>query len=161
MSEYKPIPVSEAQRIADQYEKPIVIILAFDRAHGLLHTTTFGQDAQDKDWAAQGGEIATRALGGGVDEKSNYQDYRLEEFAKVTTLRPVDEYHEDFGTVLWWHLPIQEPPYVGGGPGAGARNRYGDPTECQSAHDKGWLTHFSLLPDQDLLKATDGAEVHH
>lgn len=31
----------------------------------------------------------------------------------AATLRPLDEYHEDFGTVLWWRLPITEPPYVG------------------------------------------------
>ena len=27
--------------------------------------------------------------------------------------RPIDEYHEDMGTVLWWKFPIEEPPYVG------------------------------------------------
>ena len=27
--------------------------------------------------------------------------------------RPLDEYHEDLGPVLWWTLPVREPPYVG------------------------------------------------
>jgi hypothetical protein len=27
--------------------------------------------------------------------------------------RPLDEYHEDYGSVLWWLLPVNEPPYVG------------------------------------------------
>jgi hypothetical protein len=27
--------------------------------------------------------------------------------------RPIDEYHEDMGDVLWWRFPINEPPYVG------------------------------------------------
>lgn len=27
--------------------------------------------------------------------------------------RPIDEYHEDMGDVLWWKFPIVEPPYVG------------------------------------------------
>jgi len=27
--------------------------------------------------------------------------------------RPASEYHEDFGNVLWWHLPVSEPPHVG------------------------------------------------
>lgn len=31
----------------------------------------------------------------------------------MTTLRPASEYHEDMGPVLWWKLPITEPPYVG------------------------------------------------
>lgn len=31
----------------------------------------------------------------------------------LTTPRPIAEYHEDFGDVLWWKFPIDEPPYVG------------------------------------------------
>lgn len=27
--------------------------------------------------------------------------------------RPIEEYHEDMGDVLWWKFPIVEPPYVG------------------------------------------------
>ena len=27
--------------------------------------------------------------------------------------RPIKEYHEDMGNVLWWKFPIEEPPYVG------------------------------------------------
>jgi hypothetical protein len=27
--------------------------------------------------------------------------------------RPLAEYHEDLGPVLWWLLPVDEPPYVG------------------------------------------------
>lgn len=27
--------------------------------------------------------------------------------------RPIEEWHEDFGDVLWWKFPIEEPPYVG------------------------------------------------
>jgi len=30
-----------------------------------------------------------------------------------TKARPIDEYHEDMGPVLWWKFPIEEPPYVG------------------------------------------------
>ena len=33
---------------------------------------------------------------------------------ELLTLRPINEYHEDMGPVLWWLLPIAEPPYVGG-----------------------------------------------
>jgi hypothetical protein len=29
------------------------------------------------------------------------------------TARPLDEWHEDAGAVLWWRFPIEEPPYVG------------------------------------------------
>lgn len=27
--------------------------------------------------------------------------------------RPIDDYHEDMGDVLWWKFPIEEAPYVG------------------------------------------------
>lgn len=27
--------------------------------------------------------------------------------------RPLAEYGDDYGTVLWWHFPVNEPPYVG------------------------------------------------
>ena len=27
--------------------------------------------------------------------------------------RPLEEWYEDYGDVLWWKFPIEEPPYVG------------------------------------------------
>ena len=30
-----------------------------------------------------------------------------------TTPRPLDDWHEGMGDVLWWRFPITEPPYVG------------------------------------------------
>ncbi len=27
--------------------------------------------------------------------------------------RPLAEWHEDMGPVLWWRFPVDEPPYVG------------------------------------------------
>ena len=32
---------------------------------------------------------------------------------ECTPARLLDEYHEDFGAVLWWKFPIVEPPYLG------------------------------------------------
>lgn len=29
------------------------------------------------------------------------------------TLRPLDEWHEEDGNVLWWIVPICEPPFAG------------------------------------------------
>lgn len=29
------------------------------------------------------------------------------------TPKPANEYHEDDGNVLWWKLPVSEPPYCG------------------------------------------------
>lgn len=33
--------------------------------------------------------------------------------ALATTLRPLYEWHEGYGNVLWWTLPIVEPPHIG------------------------------------------------
>lgn len=53
------------------------------------------------------------------------------------TLRPLEEWDEEMGDVLWWNLPITQPPYCGvpgddGWPGSG------------------WATHFTrfLVPKQ-------------
>lgn len=53
--------------------------------------------------------------------------------------RPLDEWHEDDGPVLWWRLPVDEPPWAGtpldsdwqiGGDGPGGA----------------WYTHWTPLP---------------
>lgn len=41
-----------------------------------------------------------------------YQDQALEA-GKAPVPRPIDEWHEDYGSVLWWTLPVCEPPYAG------------------------------------------------
>lgn len=48
-------------------------------------------------------------------------------------LRRADDYHEDHGVVLWWHVPICEPPYCG--------------TPLDDDFDPLWFTHWSPVPD--------------
>ena|SRR5690349_14383375 len=36
-----------------------------------------------------------------------------DELQNQTAARPLSEWHEDDGPVLWWKFPIEEPPYVG------------------------------------------------
>jgi hypothetical protein len=74
---YKPIPVAEARTIAEIYDKSIVIIFAWDPVFGMIHTTTFGRSEQEKHWAAEGGEIATRALGALPELKTTFEDFRV------------------------------------------------------------------------------------
>ena len=31
----------------------------------------------------------------------------------IETAKPLSEWHEDIGPVLWWKFPINEPPYIG------------------------------------------------
>lgn len=78
-----PIPVAVAKEIAEKFSKSIVIILAHDPQSGLLHTTTYGVDSQNKAWAARGGEITTQALGGVLEASIGYEDYRLAQAQKL------------------------------------------------------------------------------
>jgi len=67
------------------------------------------------------------------------------------TLRPAASYTEDFGKVLWWHLPIV----------------VGAPVVAGSLKDRVMLagmpvagyTHWSPLPDYRNLISEDGAQV--
>lgn len=55
----------------------------------------------------------------------------VEAAEKAEKARPLDEYHEDMGAVLWWFFPMGEPPY------------------CGSPLDSDWPgyhTHFTALP---------------
>lgn len=35
------------------------------------------------------------------------------DFADASTPRPLESWHEDFGSALFWKFPIEEPPYCG------------------------------------------------
>lgn len=85
MNEYKPVPVEAARAISETYEKPIVIIYSYDVAWNLIHTTTYGSNPENRAWAAEGGEIATRALGGIVGLATKFEDYRLAQAKKLLT----------------------------------------------------------------------------
>lgn len=76
-------------------------------------------------------------------------------------LHPASEWHEDMGDVLWWRLPITEPPYVGTPNDVGFQvevhvRLYGNhdsaaPTDADSQNRfvggwPGYHTHFSILP---------------
>lgn len=84
---YKPIPVIEAKSLAERFDKSIVIVCAWDPAHGLLHTTTYGVSEQEKHWAALGGEKATRALGGLPELGTTFEDFRKLDLRKVEALK--------------------------------------------------------------------------
>ncbi len=59
--------------------------------------------------------------------------------------RERDEWHEDHGDVLWWRLPVDEPPYAG--------------TPLDDDFPE-YMTHWTLLPEPFVLvaveEATDG-----
>lgn len=74
---YVPVPVEAAKSIAEKFNKAIVIIFAYDENYGMLYTTTYGTNPQNKEWAARGGEFGTKALGGLREHAVDFEDYRL------------------------------------------------------------------------------------
>lgn len=49
----------------------------------------------------------------------------------VTEPIPIEKWHEDDGNVIWWKLPINEPPYVG--------------TPLDIDFEQDYYTHFTIL----------------
>lgn len=54
------------------------------------------------------------------------------EVERLKNPKPLDEWHEDMGPMIWWRFPIKEPPY------------------CGSPLDEDWtddyFTHFTPIP---------------
>lgn len=84
-SEHIEIPIAEARRLAEQYRKTHVIIIGYDAAAQMFHTTTFGRDAAHKHQAAKAGEIATKALGADIEQKTSYEDFRETRISALET----------------------------------------------------------------------------
>jgi hypothetical protein len=84
---YLSIPVEEARKIARAFDKQIVIICAWNREHGRLHTTTYGAEPNDKIHAAQGGETVAKALGFDLERAVFNEDFRTIEAAGNAQLR--------------------------------------------------------------------------
>jgi hypothetical protein len=75
MSAHTPIPVEVAKQIATDFNKQIVVVLAYENESGLMHTTTYGVSPFDKENAAAAGEICTKALGFDLGKKQTFEDY--------------------------------------------------------------------------------------
>jgi hypothetical protein len=59
-------------------------------------------------WCNRSGHAASMSC------RLNYEQGQQRAAANAhVTPRPIEEYHEDMGPVLWWKFPIEEPPYVG------------------------------------------------
>lgn len=63
MTDYKEVPISAAQRIAEEFDKDQVIIVTWDAAHQTQHVTTYGKSRKASAQAAQGGNFVKEALG--------------------------------------------------------------------------------------------------
>jgi len=81
-SDYIPVPVAAAAAIAANYAKQVVVIVSLDRAHDLVHTTTFGERAGDKLVAAETGDAVARLLAD-FDRRTPFEDWRLLDLARL------------------------------------------------------------------------------
>lgn len=61
--EFLDIPISVAASLGSDFEKDQVIILTWNREHGLTTVTTWGNTVHDADQAATGGNLLKLALG--------------------------------------------------------------------------------------------------
>lgn len=122
MSEvYTPVPVDDAAAIANRRHKDVVVIISIDRRHDLMHTTSFGKTADEKPVAAELADQLMTAIGCDLSQKRNFEDFRdqreaaqtAENLRRLRTLRPESEWCEEYGPVIWWRVPISEPPFVG------------------------------------------------
>lgn len=67
-----PIPVDEAQNIAERYVYDQVIIVAWNAETGRTHITTYGTLDEYKRMAAQGGDFVAKTLG--LENPTVYED---------------------------------------------------------------------------------------
>lgn len=65
------------------------------------------------------------------------------EVERLHTARPLSEWHEDYGEVLWWRLPVDEPPFCGSPLGSDW---------------PGYHTHWTPMPPVPARPADGGAE---
>lgn len=85
MPNYKPVPVDVARQIAEQCSKSMVVILSYDPAHELTHTTTYGVEPAEKEMAADVGDRCSKLIcGDGFDKKRRYDDFRFADQAVRT-----------------------------------------------------------------------------
>lgn len=74
--EYIPVPVLAAKAIGEDFEKHVVVVLAWDEAYNLLHTATWGASALQKSQAAALGEVCASAAFTDMSKKKTYEDFR-------------------------------------------------------------------------------------
>lgn len=86
---------------------------ALERADKALDNIT-GWSGGGGNWPAQDAHVRVQAAL--LVLRSNPADTLVSDSKKLRDLsapRPREDYHEDMGVVLWWKLPVCEPPFVG------------------------------------------------
>ena len=79
MKEYVEVPIDAAKYVAEAFDKQEIIILAIDRTHDKVHTTTYGTTKQGCKNAAATGDFLREILQ--VQPSKTYSDL-IEEIKK-------------------------------------------------------------------------------
>ena len=75
--------------------------------------------------------------------------------------RPLNEWHEDDGPVLWWRFPVDEPPYIGTPLDRGEWHQILAPDACRDSLPlrvggwPGYHTHWTPIPIPDSPEGSD------
>lgn len=74
--EYIPVPVDAAKRIAVDFQKDVVVIIAVDAAHNETHCTTYAPHPANKTFAADLGEKLMAGTGHELAAGRFFEDFR-------------------------------------------------------------------------------------
>jgi len=64
MSDYKPIPIEAAKRIAEEFDKDQVIIVTWDNVDEMMHVATYGKNKVDSinPWFVEGMRLLQQVI---------------------------------------------------------------------------------------------------
>ena len=75
---YISVPADEAKNLLENYDKDMVVILAWDMENEQLHTTTSGRDDHFKEYAAAMGDLLPTLIGADITKAKTFEDFRGE-----------------------------------------------------------------------------------
>ncbi len=74
---YQPVPVDDAKRIAERYQKTHVVIVSYDETINVMHVTTYGlRDQRDKQNAANIGDVYRKPAWSGLELRNEVSGLR-------------------------------------------------------------------------------------
>lgn len=76
MRPYKEVPVSAAVRLANEFDKDVVVIVSVDRDYALNHFTSYGRNAADKSDAATLADHIAKSLNVDPATIIGFSDFR-------------------------------------------------------------------------------------
>jgi hypothetical protein len=91
-----------------------------------------------------------------------FTDYLIAHGVTVQqSARPLEEWGEDYGDVLWWKFPIEEPPYVGSPLDANwpAYHTHWTPIVCPEPPEELPMSEEKTMTNADRIRAMTDAEL--